>query len=83
MRKSRDSDGSLDLNGLLLCGMPVATIHSLNRQKVNKFIQENWRISQRAAVAEKLNIGLANVSELFAASGYPTPHTSAATSAII
>jgi hypothetical protein len=41
MRKSRDSDGSLDLNGLLLCGMPVATIHSLNRQKVNKFIQEN------------------------------------------
>jgi len=41
MRKSWDSDGNLDLNDQPPSGRPVSAIHNLNRQKVDKLIQEN------------------------------------------
>ena len=83
VRKSRDSGGNLDLNGLPWCGMPGTATYDLYRQKVTNLLTKNGHISQRAIVVEKLNNGLASVSELFAALGYPRPHTSAVTSVAI
>ena len=62
MRKSWDSDGNLDLNDQPPSGRPVSAIHNLNRQKVDKRIQENWWISQTAK-EEKLSTGLASDSD--------------------
>jgi hypothetical protein len=46
MRKSWDSGKNLDLNDQPCFGRPVITTHDLNMQKVNRLIQENWRICQ-------------------------------------
>jgi transposase len=61
VRKLRDGGRNLDLNGQPQSGRPVTATH--NRQKVNEVIQENRGISQ-TAIAQKLNIGLANVSKI-------------------
>jgi hypothetical protein len=53
----------LGLNYQLQFGWPVSATHDLNRQKVKELIEENQQISQREVV-EKLNTGLASVSEI-------------------
>jgi biotin operon repressor len=70
----------LSLNYQLQSGTPLIATHGLNRQKVNRLIQQNQQISQRG-LAEKLNIGVATVREIIAGWGYTRPQTSAATSA--
>jgi hypothetical protein len=46
VRESRDSDKNLDLNEQPQSDRPVTATHNLNKQKANKVIQENLRISQ-------------------------------------
>ena len=41
VRKSWDSNANLDLNNQPPPGWPVSATHNLNRQKVDKLIQEN------------------------------------------
>jgi hypothetical protein len=63
VRKSwYSSDGNLGLNDQPLSGRPVSATYNLNRQKVDKLIQENWQISKRVS-EEKLNIGFASVND--------------------
>jgi hypothetical protein len=58
----------LGLNDQLRFARPVSATHDWNRKKVDEIIQENQQISQREVV-EKLNTGLATVSEIIAGLG--------------
>jgi hypothetical protein len=52
VRKLRKMGENLDVNDQTLSGSHVTIIHDLNRQNINKVVQENRRISQ-SAVADK------------------------------
>ena len=58
----------MGLNYQLQFGRSVSATHNLNRRKVKELIEENQKISQRE-VMEKLNTGLASVSEIIAGLG--------------
>jgi len=53
----------MDMNDQLQSGRPVIATHYLNRNKVDKLLQENQWISQ-TTITEKLNFGLSSVSEI-------------------
>jgi hypothetical protein len=65
MRKLRDSGRNVYQPQ---SGMPVSATQDLKGWKVDELTRENWQVFQRALV-EKLNIGLASVTEIIAGLG--------------
>ena len=64
------SGGNLALNDWPQSGSHVTATHNLNRQKFNKFIQDNQQTSQRAIAKKNLSIILVTVNEFIAGLGY-------------
>lgn len=69
VRKSRESDGRLDIKDRARSGRPLSASRHENKDKINTMIRDNRFITQRA-LARDLNIGLARINVIIQDLGY-------------